>query len=82
MKPLSYYKKLQSDAQRAQVKYNRALLALQSEVRQAARHTEQASRAWRTKPSAQNRQKMLLSKKAWAEGVKALETLLGRLYAG
>ena len=81
MKPLSYYKKLQADAQRAQVKYNRALLALQNEVRQAARRTEQASKAWRTKPTTQNRKKMLLSKKAWAEGVKTLEALLGRLYA-
>jgi hypothetical protein len=82
MKSLSYYKKMQADAQRAQVKYNRALLALQNEVRLAARRMEQASKAWRTKPSAQNRKKMLLGKKAWAEGVKTLETLLGRLYAG
>ena len=82
MKTLKYYKQLQADAQRAQVKYNRAVLALQNETKQAARRMEQAAQAWRSKPSNANRQKMLLARKVWAERVKILETLLGHLYAG
>ena len=82
MKTLNYYKQLKAEALRAQVKYNRSILALQTETKQAANRMEQASKAWRAKPSTANRQKMLLARKSWAERIKLLETLLGRMYAG
>lgn len=80
MKTLAYYKDLKADAERAQVKYNRALFALQKETKQAAERAEQAGKAWRARPSAANRLKMLQAKKTWAERLKLLESLLGRLY--
>ena len=81
MKTLAYYKKLKADAERAQVAYNRALFALQKETKQAAERMEQSAKAWRGRPSAANRLKMLKSRKDWAERIKLLESLLGRLYA-
>lgn len=81
MKTLAYYKKLKAEAERAQIAYNRALFALQKETKQAAERTEQSARAWRSRPSAANRLKMLQARKTWAERVKVLEMLLGRLYA-
>lgn len=82
MKTLAYYKKPKTNAERSQVTYNRALIALQKETRQAAERMEQAARAWRGRPSTANRQKMLQAKKIWAQRTKVLEALLGRLYAG
>jgi hypothetical protein len=81
VKTLAYYKKLKADAEHAQVTYNRALFALQKETKQAAERMEQAGKAWRSRPSAANRLKMLQAKKTWAERIKVLESLLGRLYA-
>ena len=81
MKTLAYYKKLKADAERAQVAYNRALFALQKETKQAGERMEQSGKAWRARPSAANRLKMLQAKKDWAERIKLLESLLGRLYA-
>jgi len=81
MKSLAYYKKLKADAERAQIAYNRSLFALQKETKQAAERMEQSARAWRNRPSTVNRQKMLQARKSWAERIKILESLLGRLYA-
>ena len=80
MKTLAYYKKLKADAERAQVAYNRALFALQKDAKQAAERTEQSAKAWRSRPTAANRLKMLQARKTWAERIKVLESLLGRLY--
>jgi hypothetical protein len=80
VKTLAYYKKLKADAERAQVAYNRALFALQKETKQAGERMEQSGKAWRARPSAANRLKMLQAKKTWAERIKLLESLLGRLY--
>jgi hypothetical protein len=81
VKTLAYYKKLKADAERAQVAYNRALFALQKEAKQAAERMEQSAKAWRSRPTAANRLKMLQARKTWAERIKVLESLLGRLYA-
>jgi hypothetical protein len=80
VKTLAYYKKLKADAERAQVAYNRALFALQKEAKQAAERMEQSAKAWRSRPTAANRLKMLQARKTWAERIKVLESLLGRLY--
>lgn len=81
MKTLKEYKRLQAEAQRAQTKYDRAVLALRDETSQAAKRMEEASRVWRSNPSPKNRQKMLQAKKQWSERLKILETLLGHLFA-
>jgi hypothetical protein len=79
MQTLQYYKNLKSQAERAQVKYHRAIVALQTETKVAARRVEAATRAWREKPSASTRRKMLLARKFWEARVKTLETLLGHI---
>jgi hypothetical protein len=78
---VAYYRKLKADAEHAQVAYNRALFALQKETKQAAERMEQSAKVWRGRPTAANRLKMLQARKTWAERIKVLESLLGRLYA-
>lgn len=82
MKTLKEYKRLQADAQRAQVKYNNAIVTLKKEADQARKKAEDAGAAWRAHPSDKNRQKMLQTRKLWAARLKMLETLLGHLHVG